>query len=348
MAASAKRFGDGRVRFGSDVPKIKRIPWDSLELNLITGGGAPMGRVIRPWGSKHSCKSLMTWNLIKNAQNYRSDEFPEGLQCIYFNCEQQYDKIFTRDYMGVDVDKLVVEDGAIIEDLIVKCEMYLETAHILVIDSIGQCMSRQEFEIGPEKGQAKIPRGSRARAWGLFIRDIVERMDPQQNMLVAIDQVRVNQQHGHEIASGSDIWAHNSDLDLHHRKTSNLYRASDGGLTDTRPQKTNYATLGQEVVVDGFEIGIQVEKSRVCRPFGRSRSRLDFADMKWDKNYELKKVALYLGVVTISGSHYRVEGEKGTMHGQAAFDKRLNEDPELVMKIYSAVADYLKAQGYGD
>lgn len=347
MAASRRKFGEGRVHFGSDVPFIKRIPWGSLELELATWGGAPMGRVIRPWGSKHTAKSLVMWGLVRAAQQYRDDQFPDGLTCVYFNCEGQYDPFFTKEFMGVDVDRLVVEEGAIIEELTQKAAMYLEAAHVLVIDSIGQCMSRQEFEIGAEKGQSKVPRGSRARAWGQFVRDVVERMDLQQNMIVAIDQVRVNQTHGHEEASGSAIWAHNSSLDLHHRKTSNLYRLADGSLTDTRPQRTNYATLGGEVLVDGFEIGIEVDKSRVCRPFGKYRGRLDLDTMRWDKIFELKKCGLFLRAITRSGSYFYVEGDSKAINGHAEMDKRLAEDPSVVMAIYDKANKYYEANGYG-
>ena len=346
MAASAKNFSGGNVRFGSDVPKIDRISWGSLELDLATWGGAPMGRVIRPWGSKHSAKSLVQWGLIKSAQELRTDKYPDGLTCVYFNAEGQYDEFFTREFMGVDTDKLVVEDGSIIEEMTAKAEAYLDVAHILVIDSIGNCMSRQEYEIDPQKGQSKIPRGTRARAWGQFVTRVVERMDKHENMIVAIDQVRVNQNYGNEESSGSAIWDHNSSMDLHHRKTANLYKQADGSLAPDRPQKPHYETLGGEVVIDGFEIGIEVNKSRVCRPFGKYRGRLSFDDMQWDRHYELKKVGLWLGVITQSGSYFTIDGDSKSIQGVKKLNQRMDDDPSVHMKIYAAANQYLKDNGY--
>ena len=89
-----------------------------------------MGRVIRPLGQLHSAKSLVQWGLIKSAQELRTDKYPDGLTCVYFNAEGQYDEFFTREFMGVDTDKLVVEDGSIIEEMTAKAEAYLDVAHI--------------------------------------------------------------------------------------------------------------------------------------------------------------------------------------------------------------------------
>lgn len=260
MAASSKRFGEGRVRFGSDVADIDRISWGSLELDMATWGGAPMGRVIRPWGGKHTAKSLITWGLVKSAQEFRSDKYPDGLTCVYFNAEGQYDPHFTKEFMGVDTDKLVVEEGSIIEEITSKAAAYLDVAHILIIDSIGHCQSRAQYELDPAKGATKGARGTQAVAWGQFLKHVIERMDKHENMIVAIDQVRTNQTYGQEIASGSNIWDHCSSMDLHHRKIANLYKQADGTLGPDRPQKPHYQTMGQEVLIDGFEIGIEVNK----------------------------------------------------------------------------------------
>ncbi len=347
MAASSKKFGEGRVRFGSEVAEIDRISWGSLELDMATWGGAPMGRVIRPWGGKHTAKSLIAWGLVKSAQEHRSDKYPDGLTCVYFNAEGQYDPHFTKEFMGVDTDKLVVEEGSIIEEITAKAAAYLDVAHILIIDSIGHCQSRAQYELDPAKGATKGARGTQAVAWGQFLKHVIERMDKHENMIVAIDQVRTNQTYGQEVASGSNIWDHCSSMDLHHRKVANLYQQADGSLGPDRPQKPHYQTMGQEVLIDGFEIGIEVNKSRVCRPFGKYRGRLGFEDMQWDRNFELKKVALYLGVVTQSGAYFSVDGESKSMHGHKQFDQRLDEDPSLVMKIYGAVDKYFKDNGYG-
>lgn len=347
LAASQKKLPPGRTGFGSEVHPIKRIPWPSLELTLATWGGAPMGRVIRLWGSKHTAKSLVVWGLVKAAQEYRDDQFPDGLTCTYINAEKQFDPEFTRDRMGVDIEKLGRVDSSIIEEITFACEGLLEASHVIIIDSIGQCTSRQEYEFEVMKGQAKGARGSRARAWGQFITRIVEKMDPYENMLVVIDQVRVNQDYGQEIPSGSAIWAHNADLDLHHKKTSALYRMADGKFTDKRPQKTNYETLGNEVTIDGFEIGIEVEKSRVCRPHGKYRGRLDLDTMQWDRVFELKKVGLYLGTIKQSGSYFTIDGDAKSMQGNDAIEQRIVEDGRLVIQIYQDAERFLASHGYG-
>lgn len=345
MAAANKRYGGAtKIDFGSSTPPIKRIPWGSLAMDMATWGGAPMGRVVRPWGGKHTAKSLACWGLARNAQQYRDDQFPDGLVVAYYNAEKQFDEVFVREKMGVDTDRLVRIDGGIIEDITYNMQVMMDVAHIHILDSIGNCISRQEFETDPDKN---VPRGSRARAWSLFVRDVVERMENTENMLIVVDQIRTNQTYGHEESSGSNIWDHNSDLDMHHRKVGNLYRLADGSLTLSKPKETNYATIGNEVIVDGFEIGVEVNKSRVCRPFNKARMRLDLATMQWDRTFELMNVGIFLGVIIKNGAYYVIDGEKKSIHGEPKLKQRLQEDSSVAMKIFAAKNKYLEDNGYG-
>lgn len=332
LVAAARRFGDNSIRMGDQTPPVRMISWGSIEMDLATHGGAPMGRMIRPWGGYHSCKSLCAWGLTREAQ-------VQGLTVAYYNIEGQYDKDFTRDQMGVDVEKLIVVEKSMIEEVGVKLQALLGAAHIHILDSVSMAVAKQQFEKDPSSNS---PRGAKARAWGEILYDTQERMDGEENMIVLIDQIRRNQQYGHEQPAASEIFDHASSLSLHHRKVRNLYRDSSGQLSDSRPKTTNVETLGDEILVDGLEIGIEVNKSRVCRPFGKARLHLDLDTMQFDRAYEMAKVGQWLGVIEKNGAYYKIPTSDKAIHGIPKLKQRIQEDDSLIMQIYQAKKHYLE------
>ncbi len=337
MLAVTKRFGETSIRMGDQVPPVRSISWGSIEMDLATWGGAPMGRMVRPWGAGHSGKSLASWGLTREAQK-------QGLKIAYYNVEQQYDPVFTRDKMGVDIDDLIVVEGSLIEEVGVKLQALLGAANIHIIDSVSMGISRQEFDTPHDKYS---PRGARARAWGEILRDVTERMDDQENMIVLIDQVRVNQQHGGEQAASSTIFHHASSMSLHHKKIRNLYRDASGELQEKYPKTSHVETMGGEILVDGMELGIECVKSRVCRPFGKARLRLNLETMQFDRAYELAKAGEWLGVIEKNGAFFKVPTTDKAIHGGAKLRERLQEDDALVMQIYAAKKRHLERRVIG-
>lgn len=344
IAASKKRFHTELIHNGDVTPPVYRIPFDSIELNLATYGGAPMGRMIRLWGGFSSGKTLNAWGLAKQAQQHRSERFPDGLVVAYYNIEGTYDPIFTRDMMGVDIEKLVVVEGTIIEDISTQLDALLHAAHIHIIDSTSAAQSSHLFTATKESRQP----GLDAVAWKNALRSAEENMDKQENMVVLIQQVSTDFKTGADKPQGAKMVGHANAMSLAHRKATKLYRTADGGWTNTRPKIGNDELTGTHKV-DGYEIEIEVDKSKVCRPFGKARLRLDLNTIQYDKMFELKKAGLFLGAITQSGAFYRVSTMKEkdkALQGNTALEKRLADDSALVMDIYQRAAQYCKDSVY--
>lgn len=340
MAAAQKRFGGiASIKMGDEVLPVRRISTGSIELDLATWGGFPMGRMIRPWGAKSSFKSLLTWHMIIEAQR-------EGLICAYYDSEGTYDEQFVT-AIGVDTSKLILvqEFTGIIEDLVVQIQSLLSAAHVHVVDSVGHGISRERIETAP--GQ-KMSRASKARAWSEYIPDLESRMDKRENMIVFIDQIRTHQTHGHEINSSSNIFDHASSMDLHTRRVASLYRDANGEFVSKKPQKGpgEAETLGGDSLIEGVEVGIEVSKSKVCRPFGKARLRWDFDRKAFDRVFELKKVGMYLGVIEQSGAFYKIPTNDKSIQGEAKLRERIGQDDALVMAIYGAKNKFLEQHGY--
>lgn len=340
VAAATKRFGGVQtISRGIDTPQVKRISWGSPEMDLITWGGAPMGRMIRPWGAKSSFKTLMVMSMAAQAQQYRDEQFPDGLTVAYYNVEGTFDEPFTR-RLGVDTEKLILvnEFTNTIEDVVIQLQGLLTVAHIHIIDSVGFITSRERVETVPG---AKMSRASKARAWSDLLPDIEGRMDKQENMIVFIDQVRVHQQHGHEINSSSAIFDHASAMDLHHRRTKSLYLGADGEYLEKRPQKSNVDTLNSDdILIDAVEFGVELNKSKVCRPFGKARLRWDLNEERFDRAFELKKIGIFLGVIQQSGSFYTIPTQTKSIQGERKLCQRIEQDEVLAMQIFAAVNKY--------
>lgn len=340
IIANAKRtFGStDAIHMGNETVPVRRVSWGSVELDMATWGGAPMGRLIRLWGAKSTAKSMTCWNLAQQCMM-------AGLTVAYYNAEGQYDEAFTRDRMKIDISKLILVEGGVIEDLVYKCQGLLNAVHVHIIDSVGHTFSKERAETVPG---AKMSRASKSRAWSDLLPDLIDKMDKSENMIVVVDQVRVNQKYGHEEASASAIFDHTSSMDLHHKRIRSLYKGTDGEFRDAAgiPKDTWRPTIGDEVLVDGVEIGIEVNKSRVCRPFGKARLRLDLDTMTFDRVFELKKVGVYLGVIEKSGAYYKVPGLEKPIHGEPKLRAHIANDFGLVNQIMMAKEKYLADNGY--
>src|SRR3990167_6879140 len=100
LAKIRKAYGDSEIHYGNDYPPLERIPTGSLELDLATGGGIPIGRFCHFYGPTYSSKTLLGWNIIQRAQEL-------GLDVAYYNIEKQFLPDWVERH-GIDLNKLHV------------------------------------------------------------------------------------------------------------------------------------------------------------------------------------------------------------------------------------------------
>lgn len=341
IAEANKKYGEEVIHPGDKTAPVYRIPWDSLELNLATYGGAPMGRVIRLWGGPSSCKTLLALGLAKQAQQHRSDRFPSGLTVAYYNSEGTYDPVFTRDIMGVDIKKpaFTIIEKNVIEDISRNLDSLLSAVHIHIIDSTS--FAQSVHQLGKKK-ESRQP-GLDAQAWKDALRSAEFHMDKEENMIIVISHDAVDFNTNASKAQGAKVIDFASAMTIKTRKAKNLYRTSPGGpLTDTRPKDGNDVLTGTHRI-DGYFLEAEVVKSKVCRPFGKANMIFDLDSLKFDRPFELLKAGVYLGVIEKSGSYYKIPTSDKTIHGEPKMKACLTEDDALVMAIYGAAQDYYQA-----
>jgi RecA/RadA recombinase len=312
LAAIEKKYGSEAVGSGVNYAGIPRIPTGSLELDWATGGGIPVGRWTRLWGGYSSGKSLTCWNTIREAQKL-------GLTCVYYNAEKQFDPDFTRD-MGVDLDKLIIIHGSVIETLGAELEALLSVAHVHVIDSESQCVSLEEMN----SNVADWHMGLNARVWSKVIRRTAEKFDEHHNVGIIVSQARDSFGYGGgETPPGGRLMEHNSSLTIYFKRGSWLFYDENGVLKD---KGKGSDTLSGKAEADGVEYVARVNKSRVCRPLRTAAMRYDFKKRQFDQAFEYTKAAVFTGYVNQTSAG-RFELEDGTkIHGAEKLRPHLDSD----------------------
>lgn len=333
-AAIRKQYDDSVVMAGSHMPQVARIPFSILGLNYITGGGAPMNRMLRFWGGWRSCKSLSCWDLVRQAQNYdtvmyaqlehqaeiarivgdkkladelhalaetTAERWEGGMECAYFNVETQFDPLYVAD-LGVDVDRLEVVNKTRIEDIGTILVEMLRAWHVLIIDSCSNAISVRELKA--EDGLYQEHVGVRPKKWGEVLGWVNDRMQPD-NTVVYIDQIRspigmnLNQRMASEKPPGGKQMEHNSSMTLHFMKGGQLFRKPDGSLAKRDPTDQSKGDVGAfgKVEPEGAEILVRCDKSRVSRSERTALLHYDHVEQDFDRLHDYEKLAKYFGVV---------------------------------------------------
>ncbi len=313
-AAIEKSYGQSALHKGSDWHDVERISTGSLMLDYATSGGFPLGRWSRTYGNFSSGKSLTCWNVIKNAQTM-------GLNCAYYNAERQFDRNYVA-RLGIDIDKLVVVEGSVIEHLGDMLQGLLGSVHVHVIDSLTDCISIHELDKKPEERTM----GMRAAAWGTVIRKANAFFDEKDNAIIMIDQLRATfVPNAAPKPPGGMALDFKSSMNLSLTKGAWLYRSKDGGLTDDVKNADKFADM---LVPDGVESKARVEKSKVGPPLRPARVRIDFETLNYDLLWELAVFAKKYDIVTTAGSWYTTpNGERA--QGAAGLRRLIENDDSL-------------------
>jgi len=146
LAEINKKYGDNVIGTLSDMQdlNIERLQTGIAPLDDALGGGFPMKRVVELYGLPSGGKSLISLLAIKAAQE-------KGLSCIYIDAEDSFDPVWASK-VGVDVDKLVVTQVSVVEDVMdMLCKILESEPGVIVLDSIAAMIPRAELEESVDK-----------------------------------------------------------------------------------------------------------------------------------------------------------------------------------------------------
>lgn len=320
----------GSVFRGNQIDDPERIPFSSLGLNFITGGGIPRGRWTRLYGGFSSSKTRNSYDLIANAQKM-------GLTCVYYNVEKQY-MASAAESAGIDTSQLIVLDGSTIEMVGEQMEAMLGVANFHVIDSCSNAVSIDELEADIDAWRP----GLMARAWGKVLRRAHERMDRTDNTVVLIDQMRSKIGGGkgdNDAPPGGKFLDFLSSNNMNFRRGKWLFFDDHGYLTETGKKKKP-KTMSGSPDPEGREIRVRSEKSRTGRPEQSAILHFDMVNYQFDYEWEYVNALKVYDMVTQKGSWWEYEfadGTKEKFQGDRGLRELLQDYPDLKSEIEKAV-----------
>lgn len=329
IVSKLKSKYEGSVLAGDELHNPKRIPFDCLELNYITGGGIPQGRWTRMYGGWSSTKTRTCYGLIAEAQRM-------GLDCVYYNVEKQYDDE-AAEKAGIDTPKLTIIEGGRIEEIGEKMEALMSVSHLHILDSCSGAISMDELEADVTEWRP----GIKARAWGKTLARVHEAMDPHENTCVLIDQLRTNfggrMKQATEEPPGGKYLNFLSSLNLKFKRGKWLFYDKNGELSEKQGKAEK--SLGGSDEPEGRVINVRNEKSRIGRPEQAANIYFDLNHYDFDITWEYAKALKYLGWAKQSGSWWEVSTDavEEKVQGDHGLRELVLDNPDLTQEIFDAV-----------
>lgn len=276
----------GMITYGSEAPELERISTGSLELDYITGGGVPIGRWTRMYGSTMSTKSLVAIKVMANAQKL-------GMRCAFIDAENQFDPHWFEKH-GVNTEELLVINTSVIEEIGEVIESLLEHIDVFVIDSCSICITNTKLEDGLNARQYM---GINARKWKEQFVHLNSRMDKHRNTIIYIDHVNVSFGAG-GISTMEPPGGQNmkfiSSLSLEFK--AGKWQFNRGGTWGDE-RDTTKKTLSGGSEPDGLKINVRAPKSRLGKPLQTAILTFDLNEGEFDIFEEYFKAAKFFKIV---------------------------------------------------
>jgi recombination protein RecA len=320
MAKKSSNFLDAIVEeFGEKVldnhtKKIEAISTGCLSLDTSIGvGGIPKGMITELSGPEGSGKTTIALNTAKGLAN-------EGKKTLYIDVENLLNTSIMKAVLGEDtkVENIIILTPDSAEDAFIMAEKGIESGEfdLIVIDSIGAMASRKE----KEKKFDEETMGQLPRVVARFIKRNVYAIRVGNIAVLALNQIRDNvgsYTKGYKTPGGHQL-GHESTVRISLTKGENL-------------------TRGKEIV--GILTKFVIKKNKLAPPF-RSFTIPILFGQGIDFYSDLLDFAKLLGLITVTGPHYKFEGENIGL-GKAGTRERLMQDKStldrIVEKVYNTV-----------
>lgn len=181
---------DFKKRYGEDsAPKkateFKTVDFYStgvLGIDLALGGGIPKGRMATISGTESSCKTTLALTTIANAMK-NDDE----LMAYYYDAENALDREYAKN-LGVDLDRLIVDDTVIAEEGLTKLRDAIASGvfGIAVLDSTNALSPSKENE----EDVSSTSMALRARILSNAYPQLINVCGKTKTTLIVIEQIR--------------------------------------------------------------------------------------------------------------------------------------------------------------
>lgn len=163
------------------VESVPRSPTGVFSVDLATGGGYPLGRIIEIFGNESSGKTTLTLHGISEVQK-------RGNIAAFIDLEHAYNPAYGK-ALGVDPAKLLFsqpDSAEVALNLADHLCDYLKSGDMIVIDSVAALVP--EAELNGEMGDSHM--GLQARLMGQALRMLTHKISASNIVVIFINQLR--------------------------------------------------------------------------------------------------------------------------------------------------------------
>jgi len=266
-----KKNGKGSIFQSGSKQSILQVPRTSTQiedLDEITGGGMPEGRIVEIFGPESSGKTSLAYWLASLYQ-----------QSVYFPIEGTYDAERALS-IGVKAKQMIVcraEDGEQVLNMTLKFAK--AGVPLIIIDSVPACQPREDIDKLSKDAENEIRMGGTARLFSKMLPIIVHEIEKSGTTLVLINQVRdkINAM----LFGEKDDTPGGRAIKFYSSVRIKVARRAWIEVPNKNPK------ISSQNVKVGMIMKCKVVKSKVCNPFGEAeiplffdRGFTSFADLK--------------------------------------------------------------------
>jgi len=312
VAAIEKQFGKGAImQLGRDgeVAPVAVVPSGSVGLDRALGvGGYPRGRVVEVFGNESSGKTTLALHAIAQVQ-------AQGGVAAFVDAEHALDVTYARK-LGVRVEDLLVSQPDTGEQALEITEQLVRSGAVdlVVVDSVAALVPRAEIE--GEMGDAHM--GVQARLMSQALRKLTGAVSKSGTVIFFINQIRmkIGVVFGNpETTTGGNALKFYASVRLEIRRLGNLKDGDNVVGTRTR---------------------VKVVKNKVAPPFQETEFDVLYGQ-GISRAGEALDLAVTLGLVEKSGSHFSLDGER-IGQGRERAVEWLRERPQSLEALVARIA----------
>ena len=325
IAEVNKKYKTGIIRKASDLKSIEFIPYSSPQLNYLTRGGVPVGRMIEFVGLPQSGKTTTALDVISNYQK-KYDRI-----VVYLDAENTMDKEWG-ETLGVDWGKVILiqpesEYGETLLDMILD---YIRSGKVglVVLDSAPFIQPKTVVE----KDLEDKSYGGNSALMKAFCDKVIPLCKKNECTFLMLNQIRENIGNPYKpfkIPCGTAL-AH---------ACSQILWFTKGSLLDEKYKEVSsgYANPVGNLVI------VKMEKNKVTKNDRRLGTYTLNYSSGVDEVKDILDMGVSLGVIVQSGAWFKVTKKDGTeakMQGfngvQDFYFNNMEELEHLREKVYKA------------
>lgn len=175
-------FGKGAVITATHFPDVPKMSSGVLSVDIASGGGYPIGRVIEVYGPESSGKTTLAIHAMAQAQK----DFPDKVVAIV-DMEHAFDSHYAAK-LGVDVGRLLISQPDYGEQALDIAEKMIKSGHVsfLLVDSVAALTPKSELEGEMEDSSM----GVQARMMSKAMRKLTSATSNHKCVVMFINQLR--------------------------------------------------------------------------------------------------------------------------------------------------------------